>query len=252
MMKIVIDNTHELTKNRIWYKEINLHPGLNLLFGGNGAGKTSTFAVIRSRIKNERWTRLKELPKDSLKITVDDEPFKGLVYTFSNSENNASRKVDDDLFDMGGYGMVRKMQGSDWSEGMNVSVAVYDFLYALEHHFEDGALVLVDEIDSGLDAHSCSLIMKKLCNIMKKKPNIYVLLAFNQYEMARTYAKMNPKDANWINIYTGQIEPISKSYEEYFELLKKWKQEYRRIGDELAWGESEDKYHRNQKKIGRE
>lgn len=251
MMTITIDNTHNLTKDKIWYHELHLHKGLNILFGGNGAGKTSTFEIIRSRVQS-KWSKLKELPKDGLKITVDGEPFKNLVYTFSNSENNASRQEGDDLFDMGGYGLARRMQGFDWSEGMNVSVAVYDFLYALENVFEENTLVLIDEIDSGLDAHSCNLVMKALCKIMKKKPNIYVLLAFNQYEMAKTYAKLNPKDANWINIYTGQIEPIPTTYEAYFEELKKYKKEHRRIGDELAWGESETKYHRNQRKIGKE
>lgn len=251
MLTITIDNTHNLTKDRIWYHELHLHKGLNILFGGNGAGKTSTFKIIQSRV-NEKWSKLKELPKDSLKITVDGKPFENLVYSFSNTDNNPMRKDDDNIWDLGVYGLARKQQGFSWSEGMNVSVAVHDFLYALEHIFEEDTLVLVDEIDSGLDAHSCNIVMKSLCKIMKKKPNIYVLLAFNQYEMARSYAKANPKNANWINIYTGQIEPIPTTYEAYFEELKKYKKEHRRIGDELAWGESEAKYHRNQRKIGNE
>lgn len=250
-MTITIDNTHTLTKDRIWYHELHLRKGLNILFGGNGAGKTSTFKIIKSRV-NGKWSKLKELPKGSVEIEVDGQPFRNLVYSFSNSDNNPMRLDDESIYGLGGYGLARKAQGFNWSEGMNVSVAVHDFLYALEHHFEEDALVLIDEIDSGLDAHSCNLVMKALCKIMKKKPNIYVLLAFNQYEMARAYAKANPKDANWINIYTGQSEPIPTTYEAYFEELKKWKTEHRRIGDELAWGESEAKYHRNQRKIGNE
>lgn len=252
-MTISVDNSHDLTKNRIWYKKMELHPGLNLLFGGNGAGKTSTFKLILSRVRTE-WSAFKELPHDALKISVGGSPFKGKVYSFSNSENNVMRRDDDGVFSLGSYGLTRKMQGFEWSEGMNVSVAVYDFLYALENGFESGSLILIDEIDSGLDAHSCSLIAKEIKRILRKRMRengdvLYVLLSFNQYEIAHSSG-----EKTWINIYSGEREKIAavcNSYEEYLSYLSKCKKEHRRIGDELAWGESEEKYNRGQKKLGK-
>ena len=250
-MKILIDNTQDLTKDRIWFNELKLKKGVNLLFGGNGAGKSSTFEILLSRV-NDKFSSFNKMPREAIQIVDENnKPLRVLVYSFSNSKNNTDRLDDDGIFALGSVGLVRKMQGSSWSEGMNVSVAAHDFLYFLEHYGEDGSLALVDEIDSGLDAHSCSVIVRKLKRIEKAHPNMCILVSFNQYEIARSY-KGKRKKATWLNAYTGKEELIPETYEEYFNRLVECKKAHRRLGDEMAWGESEKKYHRSMRKAGKE
>ena len=250
---IKINNEQKLINRCIWGKEYRLHPGINLLFGGNGAGKTSLISLLRYKANTDwrnpeasRWSR-DDAPvnvKEDIRLTfANGEGFKGQLYYYSNSNNNVMRKSDDmdrDAFDM--YDLVRKMQGYKWSEGMNVSVAAYDFIYAVQHHFTETGLILIDEIDSGLDAVSCSLLINKLVEAIKgKEDKFYILVTFNQYEIAR--AAYENDIFNWINCYTGEEESIPASYNAYFNKLYQSKTEHRRLGDEGAWGMDEDDWY---------
>ena len=249
---VKVNTEQKVIKKCIWGNEYHLKPGINLLFGGNGAGKTSLISLLRYKANPEwrnpeygRWTRYDEYKVDSkedIKLVLDNgETFKGQLYYYSNSNNNPMRKSDqNDDFDM--YDLVRKRQGFSWSEGMNVSVVAYDFIYAIQHHFQDKGLILVDEIDSGLDAVSCSLVMNKLIEAVKgKEDKFYILVTFNQFEIARAAYENDIFD--WINCYTGERESIPASYNQYFNKLYAEKTSHRRLGDEGAWGADEDDWY---------
>ena len=102
---------------------------------------------------------------------------------------------------------------------------VCDFLYVLDHaERSSNALVLIDEIDSGLDACACQYLIRRLRKVMKEHPNMQFLLAFNQYEMSKL-------DKQWLNVCTGELEECPKTYEEYVSRLKANKKAYKRRVD---------------------
>ena len=61
---VKVNTEQKVIKKCIWGNEYRLKPGINLLFGGNGAGKTSLISLLRYKANPEwrnpeygRWTR---------------------------------------------------------------------------------------------------------------------------------------------------------------------------------------------------
>lgn len=247
-IKIKLNNSHEKLKDRIWINELTVHQGINILFGGNGAGKSTIINLLQSKTHQKIVEDFSDVQIGTdVDVFLDDARFEGECLVYSNSINNVDRKVFEKTPETL-YDIIRLYQSTFWSEGMCVSVSAYDFLYKLEHKTEGSFLVLLDEIDSGLDALSCRLLINKLFEIVEKqtKCNFYILLSFNQYEIARAckehFEKLNIQ-ANWINVYTGKEESIAKSYEEYYNKLESEKKSHRRLGDEGAWGADESEWY---------
>ena len=202
--------------SRFYCDDFTFKPGINLLFGGNGQGKSSLIEFLCAYAGNSfEGEKLKKY----CTISYNGGGFK--IYSFSNSKNNQRYNRDIDSL----FGLQRHWDSNHQSEGQTVMQTVSDFLYFLNNlDAEERAVVLIDEVDSGLDAIACQHIVRRIKKIVKEKPNLQLFLAFNQYEMSLL-------DKSWINICTGQIEECPKTYKEYIDRLKKLKKEHKRKVD---------------------
>lgn len=206
-------------ESRFYCNKFQFKPGMNLLFGGNGQGKSSLIEFLLAYAEKSFGG---ECVKKYCKITHSDEPF--IIYSFSNSKNN--KRYARDVNDM--FSFARVWDAKQQSEGQTVMQTVCDFLYALDHaECATNAVVLIDEIDSGLDACACQYLIRRLKKAAKQHPNMQFVLAFNQYEMSKL-------DAQWINVCTGEIENCPRSYEEYIARLKEIKRTFKRSKDKYV------------------
>lgn len=203
-------------ESRFYCDDFTFKPGINLLFGGNGQGKSSLIEFLSAYAGN---TREGEKIKKYCTIGHDGNDFR--IYSFSNSKNN--QRYNSDIGSM--FELARHWDAKRQSEGQTVLQTVSDFLYFLNaFNTEEKAVVLIDEVDSGLDAIACQHIVRRLKKILKEKSNIQIFLAFNQYEMSKL-------DDEWINMCNGQIEKCPKTYDGYVKRLKEIKKAYKRKVD---------------------
>lgn len=203
-------------ESRLYCRHFQFKPGMNLLFGGNGQGKSSLIEFVSSygkvSFEGKRF-------KKHCKAKSDGERF--VMYQFSNSKDN--KRYDRDPGDM--FSLARVWDAKEQSEGQTVMQTACDFLYVLDNmECNSNALVLIDEIDSGLDACACQYLVRRLRKVMREHPNMQFLLAFNQYEMSKL-------DKQWLNVCTGNLEDCPKSYEEYIKRLREAKRLHKRAKD---------------------
>ena len=100
---------------RFYTSTINFKPGVNLLFGGNGQGKSSLIEYLKTLCGvKQPMGKEKGIFKYS-RLTKTNELVK--VYTFINRENNASY-FDGNTYDQDFYtfNLVRKWQAGSRSE----------------------------------------------------------------------------------------------------------------------------------------
>lgn len=216
---IAVDNAAYKKDNgsaRFYCDLFEFKPGVNLLFGGNGQGKSSLIEFLSAYAeKSCESDRLKKY----CRIGHNGSGFR--IYSFSNSKNN--QRYARDIGSM--FELARHWDAKRQSEGQTVMQTASDFLYFLDGlNPDEEAVVLVDEIDSGLDACACQHLVRRLRRIAKEKPGLQILLAFNQYEMSKL-------DKQWLNVCTGELEDCPKSYEEYIKRLKASKKAYKRRVD---------------------
>lgn len=209
---------------RFYTDTINFKAGVNLLFGGNGQGKSSLIEYLRALASvRDPLGSYKGIFRYCKLIKVEGEL---KSYSFVNSEDNGTyfdgNTLDENKYE---FGLIRKMQSTMRSEGQNVMQSMTDFLYALDHLDKDNkAVVFIDELDSGLDVCMCRYLVKRLKKVIKEKPNLQFFIAFNQYEISKL-------DSQWLNVCTGELEDCPKTYEEYYKRVSINKQIFNRRVD---------------------
>ncbi len=209
---------------RFYTNTIDFKPGINLLFGANGQGKSSLIEYLDTLSNSREPMGSDKSIFKFCRLTKTKDDIK--VYSFVNRKNNASyfdgQTLNEDLFV---FNSIRKLQSSERSEGQSVIQSLSDFFYVIDRlDANTKAVILMDEIDSGLDACMCSYLVKRLKKLTSLKPNLQIFIAFNQYEISKL-------DKEWINVCTGEIEDCPKTYEEYYKRLSKNKQKFKRKVD---------------------
>lgn len=209
---------------RFYTNTIDFKPGINLLFGGNGQGKSSLIEYLNTLSNSREPMGSDKSIFKFCRLTKTKDDIK--VYSFVNRKNNASyfdgQTLNEDLFV---FNSIRKLQSSERSEGQSVIQSLSDFFYVIDRlDANTKAVVLMDEIDSGLDACMCNYLVKRLKKLISLKPNLQIFIAFNQYEISKL-------DKEWVNICTGEIENCPKTYEEYYKRLSNNKQKFKRKVD---------------------
>lgn len=168
---------------------------LNILFGGNGVGKTT---LLNGIINN----------------TLDLETDKELILkSYINSQNNF-RHISQVVYKDIGTALLQKTNANKMSEGQSI-------IYTLLAYIEDArneaiqnpdktVILLLDEIDSGLSAENINLILHMICDLLNIE-NIQIFISTNHYHFVHVFKKV-------FNMYTGKVSEFN-SYEEYYKEL---------------------------------
>lgn len=168
---------------------------LNILFGGNGVGKT---------------TLLKGIINNTLDLETDKEL---IIKSYINSQNNF-RHISQVVYKDIGTALLQKTNANKMSEGQSI-------IYTLLAYIEDArneaiqnpdktVILLLDEIDSGLSAENINLILHMLCDLLNIE-NIQIFISTNHYHFVHVFKKV-------FNMYTGKVSEFN-SYEEYYKEL---------------------------------
>lgn len=191
LIKIQVD---EVSRGKLNFNECTLEK-TTLLFGGNGAGK-STF--IRGILEHK------------FKVKIDKPT---MMFKYINSESNF-KYIDPLQADKGAFILtaVGRRQSNKVSEGQAILYSLSGLLEMLiTENYEKDALVLLDEVDSGLSDENVLLLCNLIKVIQEKKPSIQFVIAFNNYLFAREFGKV-------LSMYTGEYLTF-KNYDEFLSIL---------------------------------
>lgn len=182
-MKVKDESTNNLMFNNIFKLK-----KINILFGGNGVGKSTFLKMIR----------------DS-KFDIEGEVEK--IEYYANSTNNTQVNSNKEL--KSSKDAIKHINASIYSEGQASIHFLLSFLYDLKN-LEKNTIILLDEIDSGVSAENLNMIAKTI-NDLNKKSNLQFFISTNSYHLIYIYKEV-------LNMYDGNFIKIN-SYEEYFSSL---------------------------------
>lgn len=192
MIKSIKVEDKELQKILL-FSEINKIRPLNILFGGNGVGKTTFLKAIRDG-----------------KVTLEHGNKKEVeIYSFTNSEDNTRVNKRKELAEMGEF--VKAFNVNHYSEGQSIIHYVLSFLQDIKELETDKQIVvLLDEIDSGLSAENINMLLWQIKELMETK-HVQFFISSNHYHFVHVIKLV-------LNMYDGTYKEIH-SYEEFFNLL---------------------------------
>lgn len=168
---------------------------INLLFGGNGVGKST---LLSSIIENK-----------DIEMISDKEV---MVLQYINSEDNL--RINRQRREVNKIGdLLRFVNANRYSEGQSILHYFLRFLEDLKeivrNNRDKDIVVCLDEIDSGLSCENINMILHLLNEDIFK--NVQFFISTNNYHFTYCYKKV-------LDMYTGTWIRIN-SYEEYFQRL---------------------------------
>lgn len=214
-MEIWLHSNPKYTKRESIPVKYNINPGITMLIGSNGSGKTTALSQIRSLFSTEddlvkKWVTIeannsvRNLYSSYLYDNVYEE-------TFTKSTWGATDHLD------------RVAQTFENSEGQNM----YDYLYykineigqavtkAIKNN-KKGIFLLFDGLDSGLSLDVINTIRKSVLEFIieteKKRSNleVYIICSANSYEFCNNYDCIDVTNQKHIT-FTNYTD-----YEKYF------------------------------------
>ena len=243
---------NSLAAEILFFDEIDLDvlPDIRIvpLFGGNGSGKSTLLKEIDNTLmrtawdeeEHDEWEGLftgKVKPRDKqVELLCDEE--KTEFYSYVNSKVNfAVKRVGFDPFLMNA-----KCDAQSLSEGQSIIYSVEALLKGMlkstkrrESFVEDGnhAIVLLDELDSGMSLDNIKLCMGLIKRVLRQKRNIQFIMSFNNPYVCYFFPQV-------VSMYDGKVHNIS-NFEEMLrelevnrELLKKAR--YKKNGEFKIYG----------------
>ena len=179
------------------YNELTLEPGVTVLVGCNGMGKTTLLHQLEASLKKE------EIP----------------VFKFDNLTEGGSRARSKFGFQQNFELLATAMCSS---EGENIIInmgqtagAIGAFSRKYKDHPE--LWILLDAIDSGLSVDNIVDIKEYLFKTIiddNKHKDVYIVVSANEYELAR--------GENCLDVYSGKTLQF-KDYEDYRSFILKSK-----------------------------
>ena len=214
-MEIWLHSNPKYTKRESIPVKYNISPGITMLIGPNGSGKTTALSQIRSLFSTEddlvkKWNTIEinNSIRNSYSSYLYDNVYEE---TFTKSTWGATDHLD------------RVAQTFENSEGQNM----YDYLYykineigqavtkAIKNN-KKGIFLLFDGLDSGLSLDVINTIRKSVLEFIieteKKRSNleVYIICSANSYEFCNNYDCIDVTNQKHIT-FTNY-----KDYEKYF------------------------------------
>lgn len=215
-------------------KEIELNTGFTVLVGCNGTGKTTLLRNISSECKKYHipcllYDNLHDGGQSSFAELMYDNDFQEATYLMSASEGECIKA---------NLGRKSKIFGEFIEKGI-----INDRQHRFAKIFADKEEIiesndrafLFDAVDSGLSVDSVveikSLFDEILDDFKDSGKNIYIIIAANEYELARNSACFDVNEGEYIRF---------KDYEEYrsFIISSRQKKE-KRIKKQIKWREKQ-------------
>ena len=191
-MEIWLHSNPKYTKRESIPVKYNINPGITMLIGPNGSGKTTALSQIRSLFSTEddlvkKWNTIeinnsiRNSYSSYLYDNVYEEKFAKERWTYSDQMERVAKTFEN-------------------SEGQNM----YDYLYykineigqtvtkAIKNN-RKGIFLLFDGLDSGLSLDVINIIRKSVLEFIieteKKRSNIevYIVCSANSYEFCNNY-----------------------------------------------------------------
>lgn len=199
---------------------IELKPGINLLGGGNGVGKTTLLREINQWAKSkglwessERFANLFTTKEETmataakcLNILVDSDGKTKRCLFWQNAKDN-HRFVKPDFFKPEMGQIQRYYDAGERSEGENIVVSFLSWLDELQ--LSDTDVVLVDEIDSGLSVDACNGIIAAMLSATKKTGCQFIVTC-NSFHFPYVCGGM-------VNLLDGSTVSFESSYTKFCE-----------------------------------
>lgn len=191
-MEIWLHSNPKYTKRESIPIKYNINPGITMLIGPNGSGKTTVLSQLRSLFSTQndlvkKWNKLEI--NDSIRDLYSSYLYDNVYEeTFTKSTWGATEHID------------RVAKTFENSEGQNM----YDYLYykineigqavtkAIKNN-RKGIFLLFDGLDSGLSLDVINIIRKSVLEFIieteKKRSNIevYIVCSANSYEFCNNY-----------------------------------------------------------------
>lgn len=214
-MEIWLHSNPKYTKRESIPIKYNINPGITMLIGPNGSGKTTALSQLRSLFSTEddlvkKWNKLEI--NDSIRDLYSSYLYDNVYEeTFTKSTWGATDHID------------RVAQTFENSEGQNM----YDYLYykineigqavtkAIKNN-KKGIFLLFDGLDSGLSLDVINTIRKSVLEFIieteKKRSNleVYIICSANSYEFCNNYDCIDVTNQKHIT-FTNYTD-----YEKYF------------------------------------
>ena len=215
-------------------KEIELNTGLTVLVGCNGAGKTTLLRNISSECKKQHipcllYDNLHDGGDKSIGSLMSGGDLQEVAYLISASEGECIKA---------NLGRKSKIFGEFVKKGI-VNDSYYKFAKIFADKEEviesDDRVFLFDAVDSGLSVDSVvevkSLFDLILEDFKDSGKNIYIVIAANEYELARNSECFDVNEGKYIRF---------KDYEEYRSFIIKSRQKKeKRIKKQITWREKQ-------------
>lgn len=214
-MEIWLHSNPKYTKRESIPIKYDINPGITMLIGPNGSGKTTALSQLRSLFSTEddlvkKWNKLEI--NDSIRDLYSSYLYDNVYEeTFTKSTWGATEHID------------RVAQTFENSEGQNM----YDYLYykineigqavtkAIKNN-KKGIFLLFDGLDSGLSLDVINTIRKSVLEFIieteKKRSNleVYIICSANSYEFCNNYDCIDVTNQKHIT-FTNYTD-----YEKYF------------------------------------
>ena len=187
-------------------KTSEFKPGVNVLVGCNGSGKTTIIKCLQDIL---RYNNFKYRSYDNLR---------------SGSSNSVSR-----AFFYGDMEFGVSMLSSSEGEGIVINLGKYfQTIVKFANEYKNKVcppIVFLDAIDSGMSIDNIDDLSYVLNDICQKNPRLYIIISANSYELTRGNRCWDVK---------GSREITFKSYEEYKKFIIKTKKSIEKQYEKLS------------------